>query len=107
MRCSASRPYRQRLLPHAVVVDRSALDDLYPLSPMQQGMLFHCIESPELNLYVNQLSVAVEGLQVQRFCSAWQTLLERHEVRTAFMWRDGLADPLQAVYQHAELPIVE
>ena len=96
------------LVPHAVVVDRSALDDLYPLSPMQQGMLFHCIESPELNLYVNQLSVAVEGLQVPRFCSAWQTLLERHEVlRTAFMWRDGLADPLQAVYQHAELPIVE
>lgn len=30
------------LVPHAVAVDRSALDDLYPLSPMQQGMLFHC-----------------------------------------------------------------
>ena len=92
----------------AVQVDRNSLDDLYPLSPMQQGMLFHCIESPELNLYVNQLSVAVEGLQVERFCAAWEALLERHEVlRAAFLWRDGLADPLQAVYQQARVPIVE
>ena len=99
-------PFAQ--VPNAVSVDRSVLDDLYPLSPMQQGMLFHCIESPELNLYVNQLSVAVQGLQVERFRAAWRTLLARHEVlRAAFMWRDGLADPLQAVYQHAELPIVE
>ncbi len=102
----ATLPFAQ--VPVTVQVDRSALDDLYPLSPMQQGMLFHCIESPELNLYVNQLSVAVEGLQVERFRAAWSTLLARHEVlRAAFMWRDGLADPLQAVYQHAELPIVE
>ncbi|MGO2452252.1 amino acid adenylation domain-containing protein [Pseudomonas taetrolens] len=95
-------------VPRAVKVDRRVLDDLYPLSPMQQGMLFHCVESPELNLYVNQLSVAVEGLQVERFRAAWQVLLERHEVlRAAFMWRDGLADPLQAVYRQASLPIVE
>ncbi|MCU1728676.1 amino acid adenylation domain-containing protein [Pseudomonas sp. 7P_10.2_Bac1] len=95
-------------VPGSLSVDRTALEDLYPLSPMQQGMLFHCVESPELNLYVNQLSVAVDGLQVERFRAAWQTLLERHEVlRTAFMWRDGLADPLQAVYRQVELPIVE
>ena len=99
-------PFAQ--VPGAMQLDRSLLDDVYPLSPMQQGMLFHCIESPELNLYVNQLSVAVQGLQVARFRAAWQTLVERHEVlRAAFMWRDGLADPLQAVYQHAELPMVE
>ena len=102
----ATAPFAQ--VPVTVQVDRSELDDLYPLSPMQQGMLFHCIESPELNLYVNQLSVAVEGLQVERFSAAWDTLLARHEVlRAAFMWRDGLADPLQAVYRHAQLPIVE
>ncbi|WP_019411376.1 amino acid adenylation domain-containing protein [Pseudomonas psychrophila] len=95
-------------VPDTLKVDRSQLADLYPLSPMQQGMLFHCIESPELNLYVNQLSVAVEGLQVERFRAAWHTLFERHEVlRAAFMWRDGLADPLQAVYLRAQLPIVE
>ena len=99
-------PFAQ--VPTTVQVEREGLDDLYPLSPMQQGMLFHCIESPELNLYVNQLSVAVEGLQVDRFRAAWDTLLQRHEVlRAAFLWRDGLADPLQAVYQQAQVPIVE
>jgi amino acid adenylation domain-containing protein/non-ribosomal peptide synthase protein (TIGR01720 family) len=96
------------LVPHIDVTAREGLQDLYPLSPMQQGMLFHCLDSPELNPYVNQLSVAVDGLQVPRFRAAWQTLVERHEVlRAAFRWRDGLADPLQAVFASVELPIEE
>ncbi|MCA4965396.1 non-ribosomal peptide synthetase [Pseudomonas sp. Y24-6] len=96
------------LVPHIDIAAREGLQDLYPLSPMQQGMLFHCLDSPELNPYVNQLSVAVEGLQVPRFRAAWQALVERHEVlRAAFRWRDGLADPLQAVFAEVELPIEE
>ncbi|MDD0999147.1 amino acid adenylation domain-containing protein [Pseudomonas sp. TNT2022 ID1044] len=96
------------LVPHIDLTAREGLQDLYPLSPMQQGMLFHCLDSPELNPYVNQLSVAVDGLQVPRFRAAWQALVERHEVlRAAFRWRDGLADPLQAVFASVELPIEE
>ncbi|MDR7286094.1 amino acid adenylation domain-containing protein/non-ribosomal peptide synthase protein (TIGR01720 family) [Pseudomonas corrugata] len=96
------------LVPHIDLAAREGLQDLYPLSPMQQGMLFHCLDSPELNPYVNQLSVAVDGLQVPRFRAAWQALVERHEVlRAAFRWRDGLADPLQAVFADVELPIEE
>ncbi|AWM93341.1 non-ribosomal peptide synthetase [Pseudomonas sp. 31-12] len=96
------------LVPHIDIAAREGLQDLYPLSPMQQGMLFHCLDSPELNPYVNQLSVAVDGLQVPRFRAAWQTLVERHEVlRAAFRWRDGLADPMQAVFADVELPIEE
>ncbi|KAB0483607.1 non-ribosomal peptide synthase domain TIGR01720/amino acid adenylation domain-containing protein [Pseudomonas reinekei] len=96
------------LVPHIDLTAREGLQDLYPLSPMQQGMLFHCLDSPELNPYVNQLSVAVDGLQVPRFRAAWQALVERHEVlRAAFRWRDGLADPLQAVFAEVELPIEE
>ncbi|NUU37570.1 non-ribosomal peptide synthase/polyketide synthase [Pseudomonas sp. C2B4] len=100
------------LVPHMAppidVAAREGLQDLYPLSPMQQGMLFHCLDSPELNPYVNQLSVEVDGLQVPRFRAAWQALVERHEVlRAAFRWRDGLADPLQAVFAGVELPIEE
>ncbi|WCM49879.1 non-ribosomal peptide synthase/polyketide synthase [Pseudomonas sp. WJP1] len=96
------------LVPFIDVSAREGLQDLYPLSPMQQGMLFHCLESPQLNPYVNQLSVAVDGLQVPRFRAAWQALIERHEVlRAAFRWRDGLADPLQAVFASVELPVEE
>ncbi|MFJ2689363.1 non-ribosomal peptide synthase/polyketide synthase [Pseudomonas sp. NPDC087336] len=96
------------LVPHIDLSAREGLQDLYPLSPMQQGMLFHCLESPQLNPYVNQLSVAVDGLQVPRFRAAWQALIKRHEVlRAAFRWRDGLADPLQAVFASIELPIEE
>ncbi|MGJ7517642.1 non-ribosomal peptide synthase/polyketide synthase [Pseudomonas baetica] len=96
------------LVSHIDIAARVGLQDLYPLSPMQQGMLFHCLDSPELNPYVNQLSVEVDGLQLPRFRAAWQALIERHEVlRAAFRWRDGLADPLQAVVAEVELPIEE
>ncbi|MDR9754671.1 amino acid adenylation domain-containing protein [Pseudomonas sp. SZMC_28357] len=104
----AARVEAFSLVPHIDAAGRAGLQDLYPLSPMQQGMLFHCLDAPDLNPYVNQLSVAVDGLQIPRFRAAWQTLIERHEVlRAAFRWRDGLADPLQAVFAEAELPIEE
>ncbi len=76
------------------------LEDVYPLSPMQQGMLFHTMESPGSGLYVNQLSVRVEGLDEARFAQAWQSVLARHPVmRTGFLWQAGYAQPLQAVWR--------
>ncbi|KAB0757782.1 hypothetical protein IGA76_32240, partial [Pseudomonas aeruginosa] len=39
---------------------------LYSLSPMQQGMLFLGLNSPDAELYINQLSIAVDGLDPQR-----------------------------------------
>jgi amino acid adenylation domain-containing protein len=80
-----------------------AVEDVYPLSPMQQGMLFHAADDP--SAYVNQLSVSVEGLDAQRLRAAWQRILERHAgLRTAF-----LADPkgggfVQLVHRSVTLP---
>jgi len=82
------------------------LDDVYPLSPMQQGMLFHTMESPGSGLYVNQLSVSVEGLDESRFAQAWQNVLARHPVmRTGFLWQAGYAQPLQAVWRRLDFGI--
>lgn len=94
------------LAPAAAAIPREDLEDLYPLSPMQQGMLFHCHDAPELNLYVNQLSVSVEGLEPQRFAIAWSTLLQRHPIlRTAFVTQPGVAESWQAVQRNVELPL--
>ena len=73
------------------------LDGLYRLSPMQQGMLFLGLNSPEADLYINQLCIPVQGLDPARLKDAWETVSRRHDIlRTGFLWQD-MAEPLQFV----------
>ncbi|GLK69618.1 non-ribosomal peptide synthetase [Hansschlegelia plantiphila] len=75
------------------------VQDIYPLTPMQQGMLFHGLDEPEL--YVTQISVAAEGLDCARFAAAWDATVARHAaLRTGFV-SDGLERPLQFVVEKA------
>ncbi|PXW14298.1 non-ribosomal peptide synthase protein (TIGR01720 family)/amino acid adenylation domain-containing protein, partial [Paraburkholderia caballeronis] len=70
----------------ALRVPAAAIEDLYPLSPMQQGMLFHTLYEPHGGAYLTQLSIGIEGLDVERFRRAWQTVTARHEIlRTGFV----------------------
>ncbi|MHC6226524.1 amino acid adenylation domain-containing protein [Pseudomonas sp. X10] len=97
----------QQQLDH-LPVPCSQVEDLYPLSPMQQGMLFHTLESREASLYINQMSVPVEGLDSQRFIAAWNAVIARHEIlRSGFWTANELAEPLQVVYKTATLPVRE
>ena len=81
------------------------IKDIYPLSPMQQGMLFHSIYAPETNLYTEQLACKFVGdLKIDIFQTAWQKVVQRHDIlRSAFVWED-LEEPLQAVYDEVDLP---
>ncbi|WP_410478959.1 amino acid adenylation domain-containing protein, partial [Pseudomonas sp. zfem002] len=77
--------------------------DLYPLSPMQQGMLFHSLFEQEGGSYVNQLRAEVRGLQVERFRAAWQAVVDSHEVlRANFV--SSFGQPLQVIRKHLSLP---
>lgn len=67
-------------------------------------MLFHTLEAPGTGLYVTQISVEVEGLDAARLVQAWQTMIARYPIlRTAFLWRAGLARPLQIVLKQAAM----
>jgi amino acid adenylation domain-containing protein len=82
------------------------IEDIYRLSPMQQGMLFHSLYAPETGAYFEQASWTLRGdLNVTAFEKAWQTAVNRHTaLRTAFMWED-LEEPLQVVYRNVDVPI--
>nr|WP_318196226.1 non-ribosomal peptide synthetase [Pseudomonas fluorescens]VVN35331.1 Linear gramicidin synthase subunit B [Pseudomonas fluorescens] len=87
-------------------VELEQVEDIYPLSPMQQGMLFHTQEGNGADLYINQISVQVEGLDSARFEAAWNQVIERHEIlRTGFCNSATLEQPLQLVYKQARMPI--
>ncbi|MDO7900267.1 non-ribosomal peptide synthetase, partial [Pseudomonas citrulli] len=89
-------------------VDAGPLDDLYPLSPMQQGLLFHSLYEQAAGAYVNQLRVDVQGLDPQRFQAAWQATLQAQDIlRSGFAWQGDLDRPLQFVLRHVELPFTQ
>jgi hypothetical protein len=82
------------------------VQDIYPLSSMQQGMLFHSLYAPDSGVYVEELSCRLQGdLDVEAFADAWRRAVERNPLlRTAFLWQD-LDEPLQVVHRSAELQI--
>jgi amino acid adenylation domain-containing protein/non-ribosomal peptide synthase protein (TIGR01720 family) len=81
------------------------IEDLYPLAPMQEGLLFHSLYTPGGGLYIEQFTAALEGaLDAPAFAAAWQQVVERHPaLRTGFLW-EGIESPLQLVRRRAELP---
>ena len=82
------------------------IEDVYPLSPMQQGMLFHSLAKQEAGHYVNQLRIDVSGLDVAGFRAAWQATLDAHPVlRSVFV--SDLQPPLQVVLRQVALPFAE
>src|SRR5215211_2849855 len=85
-----------------------AVEELYPLSPAQQGMLFHSLYAPESGVYVFQVITTLQGdVDLAAFLTAWQEILDRHAIlRTAFVW-ENLDSPLQVVCRRATLPVTE
>ncbi len=81
------------------------VQDIYPLSPMQSGMLFHAIEAREAGLYVLQIRVTLEGdPQHDTLRQAWDEVVQRHEaLRAAFVW-EGLEEPLQVIHEQVRTP---
>ena len=79
------------------------VEDLYPLSPLQQGILFHSLyDDPYLQQLICRLG---PDLDVGAFTRAWQSMVERHPIlRTSFVW-EGFASPLQVVHESATIPI--
>nr|WP_244216303.1 non-ribosomal peptide synthase/polyketide synthase [Pseudomonas daroniae] len=85
-------------------IPAALIEDIYPLSPMQQGMLFHSLYEQEAGEYINQMRMDVTGLEVERFKKAWLETLAAHDIlRTGFVWQ-GLEQAVQVVYREAQLP---
>jgi amino acid adenylation domain-containing protein/non-ribosomal peptide synthase protein (TIGR01720 family) len=82
------------------------IEDIYELSPMQQGMLIHSQYTSDSVLYFVQWTGEMQGeLNVETFAQAWQTVLDRHQIlRTSFHWED-ISKPLQVVHKSVNLPV--
>ncbi|MEM6451447.1 MAG: amino acid adenylation domain-containing protein [Cyanobacteria bacterium P01_D01_bin.105] len=83
-----------------------AVQDIYPLSPTQQGLLFHSLSEAQAGAYIVQVSYTLKGdLQNEAFAKAWQQLANRHTIlRSAFVWKNINA-PVQVVGHQVNVPI--
>nr|AKC91857.1 nonribosomal peptide synthetase [Streptomyces muensis] len=82
------------------------LEDILPLTPLQEGILFHAAFDAEgQDPYVIQLTLEFQGpLKAKDLRSAAQSLLERHSnLRASFRYH-GLDRPVQLIPRHAEAP---
>ncbi len=86
-------------------VQNKNIEDFYPLSPMQQGILFHSLADPKSGIYFEQFSWTLHGkLNVTAFHRAWQHIVEQYSIlRTCFVW-EGLKEPVQIVHRQVALP---
>ena len=96
----------QRVLDRLAAQYRAeGIEDLYPLSPLQQGMSFHTLSAPSSGVFVTQVTFLLGGdVKVDLWKRAWQRVLERHPIlRTAVAWQEMQ----QVVCRRVSLPCTE
>lgn len=94
----------QEELDHLISGNRD-VEDIYSLTPMQEGMLFHSVHEADGAVYFTHMSCRMQGkIDYPCFRQAWEDVIERHAIlRTSFRW-ENLKTPVQVVHKHAPLP---
>lgn len=90
---------------HADSADLADVQDIYPLTPMQNGLLFHTLRAEQSGPYVEQFVFDLVGtLDVDLLAQAWTEVANRHTaLRSAFVW-EGVDEPLQVVVKSCRVP---
>jgi amino acid adenylation domain-containing protein len=84
------------------------VDEVWDLSPLQQGLIFHSTYAPESRAYWGQFVWRLEGeLDVPEYRRSWQRILSRHPaLRVSFLVADT-SRLVQVVWHQVELPFAE
>ena len=78
----------------------------YPLSPLQEGMLFHTLRDTGVGMYVNQAVSQLHDPDLDAYREAWQQVVNRHGIlRTTFAWEEH-ERPIQEVHASMEVPFI-
>src|SRR5581483_10842192 len=89
----------------ALVGSRRDIEAIYPLSPLQQGLLFQSLYAPQQGDYITQVGYTLQGdLNVEAFEQAWQQVINEYAIlRTALLW-EGVDEAHQVVSRRVKLP---
>ncbi|HEV2754809.1 MAG TPA: amino acid adenylation domain-containing protein, partial [Actinomycetota bacterium] len=86
------------------LIDRGT-EDVYPLTPLQQGMVFHTLYEPGSAVYFQQLRLTLAGrLEARALEQSWRDLTARHEVLRGAALSERLPRPLLVIRRAVEPP---
>ncbi|WP_029456676.1 condensation domain-containing protein, partial [Dickeya zeae] len=82
------------------------VQDIYPLAPLQTGILFHHLLTPVGDAYISPLMLSFsDENRLTEFLNALQAVIQRHDIlRTAIVW-EGLDEAVQVVWRDALMPV--
>jgi acyl carrier protein len=86
--------------------DGRGVEDVYPLTPTQAGMVFHGLSQLKQGVYFQQAAFVVEGVADPRqLGAAFQHVVDRTPVLRSSVVFSGVAEPVQVVHREVVLPI--
>ena len=89
-----------------LVADGSGVEDIYPLTPMQAGMVFHSLVDDSSGAYFDQMCLRLSGVSdPHALGTAWQRVVDRTPVLRSRVVFDGVEQPLQVVNRKVTVPI--
>ena len=83
-----------------------SLKDIYPLSPLQEGILYHDRLENGSPAYFQQSACRIEGsLDIRAFEAGWNTLIDRHDILRTIFVHKGMERPLQVVAKEKRIDL--
>ncbi|MGH4006492.1 MAG: condensation domain-containing protein, partial [Pseudonocardiaceae bacterium] len=89
-----------------LVGDGRGVEDIYPLTPTQAGMVFHRLSQGDQGVYFQQLTFILDGIPDSRMLGrAWQRVVDRTPILRSHVIWEGMTEWLQVVQREVTVPV--